>query len=55
MPAGSGAVYVPFELVELARRPSWHGAAFLLVNLAVVGIMWMALRRKTDLRRTRTP
>ena len=44
--AGSGAVYVPFELVELARHPTWHGLAFLLANLAVVAVMLLALRRK---------
>lgn len=44
--AASGAIYVPFELVELARRPSWLGLAFLLANLVVVAIMVRALGRR---------
>ena len=44
----SGAIYVPFEVYELVRKPTWHGAALLLVNVAVVAIMVRALveRRK---------
>jgi len=44
----SGAIYVPFEMYELVRRPTWYGAALLLVNVAVVAIMVRALvqRRK---------
>ena len=34
--AGSGAVYLPFELLDLASHPSLHGAMLLLLNLAVV-------------------
>ena len=41
--AVSGAIYVPFEVFELARAPTWHGAALLGINLAVVGIMVRAL------------
>jgi uncharacterized membrane protein (DUF2068 family) len=41
--AGSGAVYVPIELVELFRRPTWQGFIFLLLNLAIVAIMVRAL------------
>ncbi len=41
--AASGAVYVPFEVFELAREPSGLAAAFLVVNLAVVGVMVRAL------------
>lgn len=37
--AVSGAVYVPFELLGLARQPTWHGLALLGVNLLVVGLM----------------
>lgn len=44
--AFSGAIYVPFEVIELMRRPTWHGAALLLLNLAVVGLMLNALRRR---------
>lgn len=32
----SGAVYLPFEVYELARRPDWIPLAILAVNLAVV-------------------
>lgn len=35
----SGALYVPFEIVELLRRPSWHGALLLVFNLFVVALM----------------
>ena len=44
----SGGIYVPFEVVELLRRPSWHGALLLIVNLVIVALMVGALlqRRK---------
>ena len=47
--AVSGAIYVPFELAGLVRRPTWHGALFLMLNLFVVAIMVGALlqRRKS--------
>ena len=48
----SGAIYVPFELLGLARKPGWLGAALLLVNLAVVALMVRALLRR---RSSRTP
>jgi uncharacterized membrane protein (DUF2068 family) len=32
----SGAIYLPFELIELARRPDWIRLTILLINLAVV-------------------
>jgi uncharacterized membrane protein (DUF2068 family) len=51
--AGSGAVYVPFEMLGLLRQPTWHGAALLLLNLAVVALMLRALRRRR--RRAATP
>lgn len=44
--AGSGAIYVPFELFELVKRPSALGAALLLFNLAVVAVMLWALRQR---------
>jgi uncharacterized membrane protein (DUF2068 family) len=44
--AGSGAVYVPFEIWELLRAPTWHGAALLVFNLAVVVVMLRALRQR---------
>jgi uncharacterized membrane protein (DUF2068 family) len=48
--AVSGGIYVPFELVELLRRPSWHGALLLMANLVIVALMVGALlqRRKRD-------
>lgn len=44
--AGSGAVYVPFEVWELVRAPTWHGAALLIFNLTVVAVMLQALRQR---------
>ncbi len=37
--AVSGGIYVPFEMVELLRRPSWHGALLLMLNLVIVALM----------------
>jgi uncharacterized membrane protein (DUF2068 family) len=39
----SGAIYLPFEIIELARRPDWIRLVILLVNLAVV--LYMAYLR----------
>ena len=39
----SGAIYLPFEIIELARRPDWIRLIILLVNLAVV--LYMAYLR----------
>lgn len=44
--AGSGAIYVPFELYELAARPAWLSVAALIVNVAVVTYLLDALRRR---------
>ena len=44
--AGSGAIYVPFEIVELVRQPSWLHLALLVTNLAVVGVMVYALLQR---------
>lgn len=41
--AGSGAVYVPIEVVELVRSATVHGFILLLLNLVVVGVMLRAL------------
>jgi uncharacterized membrane protein (DUF2068 family) len=45
----SGAIYLPFEIVELARKPDWIRLAILTVNLAVVLYMvflrWQARTR----------
>ena len=44
--AGSGAVYVPMEVVGLLRHASWLGLALLVFNLAVVAVMVAALWRR---------
>jgi uncharacterized membrane protein (DUF2068 family) len=44
--AGSGAIYVPFELAGLLRRPSWHAWLLLAVNLLIVSVMVAALLRR---------
>ncbi len=41
--AASGAIYVPFELVELIRHPTLDVLAILMLNIVVVGIMLRAL------------
>jgi uncharacterized membrane protein (DUF2068 family) len=48
--AASGAIYVPFELIELIRHPTWHGLALLMLNIFVVAIMVRALmlHRRAD-------
>jgi uncharacterized membrane protein (DUF2068 family) len=42
----SGAIYVPFEVVELMKRVTALRIASLAVNLLVVGYMLMLLRRR---------
>ena len=43
----SGAIYVPFELAKLLRKPTWHSALFLAINLLVVTLMvWALLQRR---------
>lgn len=42
----SGSIYVPFEVFELVRKPTWHGTALLVLNLLVVGVMVQALRNR---------
>lgn len=44
--AVSGAIYVPFEVLALWRAPTWLHGALLALNLAVVAIMVVALRRR---------
>ena len=39
----AGAIYIPFELVELIRKPGWAIAAVLASNLVVVGVLALAL------------
>ncbi len=42
----SGAIYLPFEIYELARRPDWIRLAIFAVNLAVV--LYMVFLRMQD-------
>jgi len=42
----SGAIYVPFEVVELIKKVTALRMASLLVNLIVVGYMLLLLRRR---------
>ena len=44
--AASGAIYVPFELAELLRRPRLLSMALLLVNVSIVVFMLYGLRRR---------
>lgn len=44
--AVSGAVYIPFEIYELAQRGGWLPAAALVANVAVVAPVVAALVRK---------
>lgn len=48
--AVSGAIYVPLELLELSRRPTWLGAVILVVNVAIVVVMVRALQHQTSRR-----
>jgi len=49
--AASGAVYLPFELNEIIRRPSWLAASMLALNLAIVLFMLYSLHRKRSRRK----
>jgi uncharacterized membrane protein (DUF2068 family) len=44
--AVSGAIYVPFELLELHRRVTGLGVGVLLLNAAVVGVMLYSVSRR---------
>jgi uncharacterized membrane protein (DUF2068 family) len=46
----SGAVYIPFELADLLRRPSLFAVAVILINLAIVLYM---LKLRIEARTTR--
>lgn len=45
----SGALYLPFELVECLRRPDTLTLSLLLTNLLVVAVMVQALRERRRL------
>jgi uncharacterized membrane protein (DUF2068 family) len=36
----SGAMYIPFEVLKLARHVSWFHASILLINIAIVAYMF---------------
>jgi uncharacterized membrane protein (DUF2068 family) len=44
--AGSGAIYVPFEVVGVLRHFGWISLGSLVLNLLVVAAMVAALRRR---------
>ena len=46
--------FLPWELYELARRPSWFRLSLLLINLAVLWYLVWFLRRKGLLRPVRS-
>ena len=37
----TGAIYIPLELWELARKTTTIGVGALLINLLVVGVLWI--------------
>ncbi len=42
-------MFLPWELYELARSPSWVRLGLLLINLAVLGyLLWLLERKKKD-------
>lgn len=44
--AASGAIYLPFELAELVRRPGLPSAGLLALNLAIVAFMVYSLKKR---------
>lgn len=44
--AAGGAVYLPFELAEMIRRPGLLSAGLLALNLGIVAFMVYSLRRR---------
>jgi uncharacterized membrane protein (DUF2068 family) len=51
----SGAIYLPFEIYELARRPDWIRLGIFVVNLAVVVYMVFLRIQARDRARTSLP
>jgi uncharacterized membrane protein (DUF2068 family) len=47
----SGAIYVPFEVYELAHRASWLKFSALVINLVIVGYMAWVLSESRRLAR----
>ncbi len=50
--AGSGAIYVPLEVLELLRSATVHGFILLVLNLAVVAVMLRALLSRRRAKRS---
>ena len=44
--AVSGAIYIPFELIEVNKGADYFNVAALVINIAVVGLMTHALMRR---------
>ncbi len=44
--AVSGAIYVPFEVLSLIKKATWHGGLLLALNLFVVAVMVQALQNR---------
>ena len=48
----SGAIYVPVEIYELAKKVTWIRAGALITNLVIVAfmahILWRSKRRKLE-------
>jgi uncharacterized membrane protein (DUF2068 family) len=52
--AGSGAIYLPFEVAEMLRRPGWLSVSLLLLNAGIVVLMLRALRQRGERPRWRS-
>ena len=50
--AGSGAIYLPFELYELFKSVNWISIAALLLNIAIVALMLNVLNGAPALEKT---
>jgi uncharacterized membrane protein (DUF2068 family) len=50
--AGSGGIYVPFELYELSKGFNWISVGALLVNILIVGLMINSLTSAQLLEKT---
>ena len=51
--AVSGSIYIPFELLQMVREPSWDTAFVLAVNCLIVAIMVWALMNRRAARESR--
>ncbi|MFA6179763.1 MAG: DUF2127 domain-containing protein, partial [Candidatus Methylopumilus sp.] len=40
----SAGLYVPLELAEMVSHPSWLNTGLLVINLAIVAVLWRNLR-----------